>query len=75
MTIRKAFHIAVLALLTWLIADRAILHAQTRDASTLTCAQRADQVRHRALDQGFGDAGASSQGDAAMSRCLVTGRD
>ncbi|AWV03684.1 adhesin [Burkholderia sp. JP2-270] len=71
---RRAVHIAVFALLAYLIADRAILHAQGRDASPLACEQGAAQVKADALGRGFGEAAAGSQGEAFMSSCLVTGR-
>jgi hypothetical protein len=72
--VRKIFHSAVVALLTFLVADRAMLHAQAHDASSRTCTQGAERVKLDALARGFDDAGARSQGDAFMSRCLVTGR-
>ncbi|WP_423380972.1 adhesin [Burkholderia sp. LMG 32019] len=71
---RRAVHIAVFALLAYLIADRAVLHAQGHDASPLACEQGAAQVRADALGRGFGDAAADSQSEAFMSGCLVTGR-
>ena len=71
---RKAFHIAVIALLAYLVADRALLHAQGRDASSLACAQGAEQAKYDALGKGFDSAAANSQSEAFMSGCLVTGR-
>ncbi|MGT2473056.1 hypothetical protein BZM27_16930 [Paraburkholderia steynii] len=74
MSTRKVFHIAVIAVLAYLVADRALLHAQAKEASTFACSQGAEQVKLEALGRGFGDAAASSQGDAFRSGCLVTGR-
>ncbi|KVN98224.1 adhesin [Burkholderia ubonensis] len=71
---RRALHIAVVALLAYLVADRALLHAHGLDASPLACKQGAQRVKHDALGRGFDDAAASSQGEAFMSGCLVTGR-
>jgi hypothetical protein len=71
---RKVFHIAVIAVLAYLVADRALLHAQAREASTFACAQGAEQVKLDALGRGFDDAAASSQSEAFRSGCLVTGR-
>jgi hypothetical protein len=71
---RRAVHIAFVALLTYLIGDRAVLHAQGRDASPLACEQRAEQVKDDALGRGFGPAAAGSQREAFMSGCLITGR-
>ncbi|MBN3786732.1 adhesin [Burkholderia sp. Ac-20353] len=71
---RRAVHIAVIALLAYLVADRALLHAQGRDASPQACAQGAERVKYDALGRGFDDAAASSQSEAFMSGCLVTGR-
>jgi hypothetical protein len=41
---------------------------------TITCHQGAELVKANALKKGFGDAGASSQGENFLSSCLVTGR-
>ncbi|MGU7778699.1 adhesin [Burkholderia sp. PU8-34] len=71
---RRAVHVAVFALLAYLVADRALLHAQGRDATPLACAQGSERVKHDALSRGFDDAAANSQGEAFMSACLVTGR-
>jgi hypothetical protein len=71
---RKVFHIAVIAVLAYLVADRALLHAQAHEASTFACAQGAEQTKLDALGRGFDDAAASSQGDAFRSGCLVSGR-
>jgi hypothetical protein len=40
---RRAVHIAVFVLLAYLVTDRALLHAQGRDASPLACAQSAER--------------------------------
>lgn len=71
---RRALHIAVFALLAYLIGDRALLHARGHDASPLACAQGAERVKYDALSRGFDDAAASSQSESFMSGCLVTGR-
>lgn len=71
---RRVVHIVVFALLAYLIADRALLHAQGRDTSPLACEQGAQRVKYDALSRGFGEAAAGSQSEAFMSGCLVTGR-
>ncbi|KWA24118.1 adhesin [Burkholderia territorii] len=71
---RRVVHIAFFALLAYLIGDRALLHAQGRDASPVACSQGARQVKYDALGKGFGSAGADSQSEAFMSACLVSGR-
>ncbi|MGU7839517.1 adhesin [Burkholderia sp. AW33-5] len=71
---RRVVHIAFFALLAYLIGDRALLHAQGRDASPMACSQGAEQVKYDALSRGFGNAAADSQREAFMSGCLVTGR-
>ncbi|NHL69361.1 adhesin [Burkholderia ambifaria] len=71
---RRVVHIAFFALLAYLIGDRALLHAQGRDASPTACSQGAEQMKYDALSRGFGNAAASSQSEAFMSGCLVTGR-
>ncbi|HDR9357120.1 adhesin [Burkholderia vietnamiensis] len=71
---RRVVHIAFLALLAYLIGDRALLHAQGRDATPSACSQRAEQVKYDALGRGFDAAAAGSQSEAFMSGCLVSGR-
>jgi hypothetical protein len=71
---KKVFNAVVFALLTYLVADRAMLHAQGRDADTGFCTQSAAQVEYDALSKGFSHAAATSQGQAFRSQCLVMGR-
>jgi hypothetical protein len=71
---QKIFKAVVLALVAWLIADRATLHAQGSEAAASSCAQQAAQVEYDALAKGFSHAAASSQRDASRSQCLVSGR-
>jgi hypothetical protein len=71
---KKVFNAVVFALLTYLVADRAMLHAQGRDASAGFCTQGAAQVEYDALSKGFSHAAANSQGQAYRSQCLVMGR-
>jgi len=71
---RQAFNIAVLLLLGYLLADRALMRAQAGEVGTITCHQGAELVKANAFKKGFGEAGASSQGENFLSNCLVTGR-
>ncbi|WP_250517325.1 adhesin [Caballeronia sp. INDeC2] len=71
---QKIFKAAVFALVAYLVADRALLHAQGHDMGAASCAQSAAQVEFDALSKGFGHAAASSQRDAFKSQCLVSGR-
>ncbi|AXE95132.1 hypothetical protein ACOCG7_01860 [Paraburkholderia sp. DD10] len=71
---RQAFNIAVVLLLGYLLADRALMRAQAGETGTITCHQGAEMVKANALKKGFGDVGASSQGENFLSSCLVTGR-
>jgi hypothetical protein len=71
---RRTFHIAVVLLLGYLIADRAAMHAQAGAAGTITCAHGAQLVRSVAMRNGFSPAGSTSQGETFMSNCLVSGR-
>ncbi|ASW01813.1 hypothetical protein [Paraburkholderia aromaticivorans] len=71
---RQAFNIAVVLLLGYLMADRALMRAQAGEMGTITCHQGAELVKSSALKKGFGDIGASSQGENFLSSCLVTGR-
>jgi hypothetical protein len=70
---RTAFHIAVVALLAYLVADRAMLRMQPHAPNTMTCAQGAEALRLGALVKGLPQAAASSQSEAFLSTCLVTG--
>jgi hypothetical protein len=67
---KKTFKAVVFALVAYLVADRAMLHAQGHDIG----AQSAAQVEFDALSKGFSHAAASSQRDAFRSQCLVSGR-
>lgn len=71
---RQAFNIAVVLLLGYLLADRALMRAQAGETGTITCHQGAEMVKANALKKSFGDVGASSQGENFLSSCLVTGR-
>jgi hypothetical protein len=71
---RQAVGIAVVLLLGYLMADRAMMRAQAGEVGTITCHQGAALVKSGALKKGFGEAGASTQGENFLSSCLVTGR-
>ncbi|MFM0341696.1 hypothetical protein [Paraburkholderia fungorum] len=70
---RQAFYIAVVLLLGYLMADRAMMRAQAGELGTITCQKGAELVKLEALKKGFGEAGSSSQGENFLSSCLVTG--
>jgi hypothetical protein len=72
--VRQAFNIAVVLLLGYLMADRALMRAQAGEIGTITCHQGAQLIKTDALKKGFGEAAASSQGENFLSSCLVTGR-
>jgi hypothetical protein len=57
---RQAFNIAVVLLLGYLMADRALMRAQAGEMGTITCHQGAEMVKSNALKKGFGDAGGRS---------------
>lgn len=71
---RQVFNIAVVLLLGYLMADRALMRAQAGEMGTITCQKGAELVKQDALKKGFGEMGASSQGENFLSGCLVTGR-
>jgi hypothetical protein len=71
---RQAFNIALVLLLGYLMADRALMRAQAGEVGTITCHQGAALVKSDAFKKGFGDAGASAQSESFLSSCLVTGR-
>jgi hypothetical protein len=71
---RRAFHIIIVMLVAYLIADRAAMHTQADQKESITCGVGAELVRLDALRKGFSEAAAGSQGEGFMSGCLVTGR-
>ncbi|MFM0737964.1 hypothetical protein PQQ51_12035 [Paraburkholderia xenovorans] len=71
---RQVFNIAVVLLLGYLMADRALMRAQAGEMGTITCQKGAELTKSHALSIGFGDRAASSQGENFLSSCLVTGR-
>ena len=71
---RQAFYIAVVLLLGYLMADRALMRAQAGELGTITCHEGASLVKSDALKKGFGEAGAGAQSESFLSSCLVTGR-
>jgi len=71
---RRTFNILIFMLLAYLIADRAAMHTQADQKESITCALGAELVRLNALQRGFSEAGAGSQGEGFMSGCLVTGQ-
>jgi hypothetical protein len=70
---RRVFNIAVLMLLAYLTAGRALTHAQAGEGSTVTCERGAEMVRQGAVNKGFSESAASGQGQNFLSGCLVTG--
>ncbi|MGF6602445.1 hypothetical protein P3T23_007197 [Paraburkholderia sp. GAS448] len=73
-TMRRLFNIAVFALLAYLIADRAMVHAQAGESGSITCQKGAELVKLDALGKGFGETASSVQGENFLSSCLVTGQ-
>jgi hypothetical protein len=71
---RRLFNIAVFALLAYLIADRAMVHAQAGERGTITCQKGAELVKQDARAKGFGETASSVQGENFLSGCLVTGQ-
>ncbi len=71
---RRAFNMAIVVLIGYLVADRAMLHAQAHEKGSVTCTAGAELIRLDALGKGFSDAAASNQGEAFKSGCFVTGR-
>jgi hypothetical protein len=71
---RQAFNVTVIIVLALLLANRAVIRAQTHDTGSLTCAQGSVLVKAQALAQGFSESGARSQGENFLSSCLVSGQ-
>jgi hypothetical protein len=71
---RQAFNVGVVIVLALLLANRAMTRVQAHEAGSLTCAQGSALVKAQALLQGFGERGASSQGENFLSSCLVSGQ-
>jgi hypothetical protein len=70
---RRVFNIAVLMLLAYLTAGRALTHAQAGEEGSISCERGAEMVRLGAMDKGFSEAASSGQGQNFLSGCLVTG--
>ncbi|MGA3247097.1 MAG: hypothetical protein ABSD12_02805 [Paraburkholderia sp.] len=70
---RRVFNIAVLMLLAYLTAGRALTHAQAGGGGSISCERGAEMVRLGAMDKGFSEAASSGQGQNFLSGCLVTG--
>jgi hypothetical protein len=70
---RRVFNIAVLMLLAYLTAGRALTHAQAGEEGSISCERGAEMVRLGAMDKGFSGAASSGQGQNFLSSCLVTG--
>jgi hypothetical protein len=70
---RRVFNIAVLMLLAYFTAGRALTHAQAGEAGSITCEKGAEMVRTAAEAKGFSEAASSTQGQNFLSSCLVTG--
>jgi hypothetical protein len=66
---RRVFNIAVLMLLAYLTAGRALTHAQAGEEGSISCERGAEMVRLGAMDK----AASSGQGQNFLSSCLVTG--
>lgn len=70
---KRAFNIAVVILLAYLITDRALMHAQAGEKGSITCQQGADLVRSNASGKGFSEIASAGQGENFLSACLVSG--
>lgn len=70
---RQAFNIAVVVVLAFLLANRAMTRVQAHETGSLTCAQGSELVKAEALGRGFTEIGARSQGENFLSACLVSG--
>jgi hypothetical protein len=72
--VRRAFHIGLIVLLGFLVANRAIMHVEAGRTGSVTCAKGAERVMLNALQQGFSEAGAHNQSEAFLASCVVTGQ-
>ena len=70
---RRVFNIAVLMLLAYLTAGRALTHAQAGEEGAISCEKGAEMVRVGAMGKGFSEAASSGQGQNFLSSCLVSG--
>jgi len=70
---KRAFNIAVVILLAYLIAGRALMHAQAGVTGSITCESGANLVRLDALKKGFSESASVGQSENFLSSCLVTG--
>ncbi len=70
---RRLFNIAIVVLLGYLIADRAVMHARAGETGAISCEDGAARVKSEARAKGFPDLAADSQAQMFESGCLVTG--
>lgn len=70
---KKTFNIAVTAILVFVISDRAFMHAQAGEKTSITCAKGAELVKSDALGHGFPETMSTAQSENFLSNCLVTG--
>jgi len=70
---KRAFNIAVVILLAYLTAGRALMHAQAGVSGSISCESGANLVRLDALKKGFSENASVGQSENFLSACLVTG--
>jgi len=69
---RQAITLLVILMLGFLVAHKAIQHAQAANADgSQTCLQRAAAKRAESLANGFSKAGAFAQAENVLARCLI----
>lgn len=58
----------------FLIVNRTMLHANAGEKNSPSCVQAAGNAKQDSLKKGFSEAGANSQAENFLSRCLIDGK-
>jgi len=71
---RKIIVLAVVVFFGFLIANKAVLHANAGEPGHVSCTAMAEQARVDSIHKGYSVAGSLSQAENVLSRCLINGR-
>lgn len=69
----KIVTVAVILFLGFLVANKAVLHANAGEKGATPCTKAAEMARQSSLKNGFSEEGARSQAENARVRCLIDG--
>ncbi len=69
----KIITVAVILFFGFLVANKAVLHANAGEKGSISCTKAAEMARQSSLKNGFSELGARSQAENARVRCLIDG--